>query len=137
MDGDRFVICDVFGRKQVTVGSKTVKAGTPILYYKANTASKTIGNLVIHPEEQMYNCNDNSVFVFDVKEIADRAMYPGRHSWPSATSMNPLDDPMLFYRYIQDPKVTTSRWPVRPDSYILISAGVDGFYGTSDDICNF
>jgi hypothetical protein len=28
-------------------------------------------------------------------------------------------------------------WPCRPDSYILISAGVDGVYGTDDDITNF
>jgi hypothetical protein len=26
---------------------------------------------------------------------------------------------------------------VREDSYILISAGKDGLYGTADDICNF
>ena len=27
--------------------------------------------------------------------------------------------------------------PVNPDSYLLISAGVDGRYGTSDDVTNF
>ena len=27
--------------------------------------------------------------------------------------------------------------PYRADSYILISAGYDGLYGTRDDICNF
>ena len=48
----------------------------------------------------------------------------------------------VFYDYdhnggIRDPKVTASPWPYRPDSYLLISAGIDGIYGTSDDICNF
>ena len=28
-------------------------------------------------------------------------------------------------------------WPYRADSYILISAGIDGLYGTSDDMTNF
>ena len=32
---------------------------------------------------------------------------------------------------------TTPLRPVNPDSYLLISAGVDGRYGTSDDVTNF
>jgi hypothetical protein len=28
-------------------------------------------------------------------------------------------------------------YPHRPDSFILISAGLDGLYGTADDITNF
>jgi hypothetical protein len=28
-------------------------------------------------------------------------------------------------------------WPYRSDSYLLISAGADGLYGTDDDIRNF
>ncbi len=44
---------------------------------------------------------------------------------------------LFFYEYIRNPKIVARPWPHRADSYILISAGVDGFYGTSDDICNF
>jgi prepilin-type N-terminal cleavage/methylation domain-containing protein len=130
LDGNTFVICDVFGRKQITVGSKIVKAGNPILYYKANTASK-----VMHPAsgEPIYTFNDNDFFITNVKEPADRAKYPGL-----STPVNPLSGLNFFYNnYIKDPKVTASPWPYRPDSYLLISAGVDGFYGTSDDIRNF
>lgn len=135
LDGARFVICDVFGRKQITVGSKTVKAGNPVLYYKANTASKVLNPALGTP---IYDVSDNDFFLFNVKETADRVKYPGRHSPPSTTSMNPLAEGMtFFYKYIRDWKVTASTWPVRPDSYILISAGVDGFYGTDDDIRNF
>ena len=41
-----------------------------------------------------------------------------------------------------DPKAKAAsggiiNWPYRPDSYILISAGADGLYGTGDDITNF
>ncbi|MBN1391833.1 MAG: hypothetical protein JW947_03410, partial [Sedimentisphaerales bacterium] len=135
LDGDRFVLCDVFGRKQITVGSKTVKAGTPVLYYKANTASKVI---LPTPGDPIYNCFDNDFFITNVKETADSAKYPGRHSPPSTTSLNPLADGALFFcNYIRDPKIPAPPWPYRPDSYLLISAGVDGFYGTDDDICNF
>jgi prepilin-type N-terminal cleavage/methylation domain-containing protein len=120
---NRFVICDVFGVKSVTIGGKTVKAGAPILYYKANTSSKTIASSESDPEKKIYNYMDNIYFVRDVKE-----------------GVNPLasgSSGSFFYEYIRDPKVTTVKWPSRPDSYILISAGVDGLYGTRDDICNF
>jgi type II secretory pathway pseudopilin PulG len=36
-----------------------------------------------------------------------------------------------------DPSADTPLRPVNPDSYLLISAGVDGRYGTNDDITNF
>ena len=35
------------------------------------------------------------------------------------------------------PPNTTPLRPVNPDTYLLISPGVDGFYGTTDDITNF
>ena len=35
------------------------------------------------------------------------------------------------------PSEATLLRPVNPDSYLLISAGVDGRYGTNDDITNF
>lgn len=34
-------------------------------------------------------------------------------------------------------KITTMSRPYRAETYILISAGEDGLYGTMDDICNF
>jgi hypothetical protein len=48
-------------------------------------------------------------------------------------------EPGKFYDYIRDEvSSTTARpRPVRPDSFLLISAGLDGLYGTTDDICNF
>jgi hypothetical protein len=42
-----------------------------------------------------------------------------------------------FYWNIRNEKVSTISRPYRADSYILISAGWDGEYGTADDICNF
>jgi len=104
-----FVLCDVFGARKITLtDGKTVKAGAPILYYRANTSGKTIRDI--------YRAQDNDVLI-QIKQLADQFQY--------------------FYDYIRDPKISARPWPYRPDSYILISAGVDGIYGTSDDIRNF
>ena len=124
---DRYVICDVFGVKKITLASgKIASAGTPILYYKANTSSKSIkypptfGPLI-------YDISDNDTLIA-LGRLAD---------WKP----HELGNPTQFYGYIKDPKVTAmdaaGGWPYRPDSYILISAGADGFYGTPDDIRNF
>jgi hypothetical protein len=42
-----------------------------------------------------------------------------------------------FYVITRDEKITSMARPMRSDSYILISAGFDGLYGTSDDVFNF
>lgn len=126
---DTYVLCDVFGVKKVKIPTaKTVKAGTPILYYRANASAMDID--VLTPEtNRVYNVWDNLMFA----RIG--CLNPDlRHKKVDA----PGDD---FYEYIKDPRisppVTNRRRPYRPDSYLLISAGADGMYGTSDDICNF
>lgn len=119
---NNFVICDVFGAKSVTVGGKVVKAGNPILYYRANTSSKTIdATAAPNEEDRIYNRMDNYNFL------------------DSLGGKGPLWDATQFYEYITDSKVstTTLKWPSNPESYLLISAGPDGKYGTKDDICNF
>jgi len=120
---ETYVLCDVFGRKSVTVGTKVVKAGTPILYYKADTSGKLIRNI--------YKLFDNDSLIY-IKELEDQKKHPGLRP-----PLNPLCDASSFISYIKDPKITARDWPYRPDSYILISAGADGFYGTEDDIRNF
>ncbi len=120
-----YVLCDEFARHPITVGVENEKAGLPILYYRANTSSRTIlGGL---KENRIYNDEDN----YDLVDIL--AKYFGED--------HPLISGTYFYDfYIVDPKATQLsgvRWPYRPDSYILISAGLDGIYGTTDDITNF
>jgi len=117
---DTFVLCDVFGTNKTTLANgKAVKAGAPILYYKANTSEKTIRGI--------YDASDNDALVL-VKQQADRREHP--LSWPANRYG-------FFYDYIRDPTIAARPWPYRPDSYILISAGADGLYGTGDDIRNF
>lgn len=42
-----------------------------------------------------------------------------------------------FQRYIWDSTVTARPTPVNKDTFLLISAGKDGRYGTNDDVTNF
>lgn len=115
-----FVLCDVFGEKKVTFpNGKADKAGAPILYYRANSSGKTI--------HEIYSALDNDALV-NIKQQADGKIHP---------LSDASNQYQYFYNYILDPKITARPWPYRPNSYILVSAGVDGLYGTGDDICNF
>ena len=128
LNPDTFVICDSFGVKKITIApGQTAKAGTPILYYRADTASKTIEPPAA-PFQRTYNIFDNVPLASQLNSIADNTQ---AHQLGNPATMQ------VFYDYIRDFKVTARPWPYRPDSYILISAGADGLYGTKDDICNF
>jgi type II secretory pathway pseudopilin PulG len=125
LDPDRYMICDSFGTKSVLLpNGKLIKAGSPILYYKSNTSSKICDPQ--RPQISLYNILDNQLLV-NIGSVKDRKIHP-------------LSNTNVFYSYkygILDPKITARAWPHRPDSYILISAGADGLYGTGDDITNF
>jgi len=128
---DTNVLCDVFAARKIRLSTgKTTNAGAPILYYRANTSEKRI--------DTIYNIQDNDAFV-QAKQLFDGRDHPlGRGTLVDRGLFfygNPNDP--LATGYIQNPKVTARAWPYRPDSYILISAGADGLYGTSDDIHNF
>lgn len=129
---DTYVLCDVFAVRRITLpAGNIVKAGTPILYYKANPAWKNIEDGEYN--KRIYNVYDNSEHVRLGSVTVDGK--PGKE--------HPLgEDIENLYDFddkggIRDRKVEAMPWPHRPDSYILISAGVDGLYGTSDDIRNF
>lgn len=135
---DTFVLCDVFSVKRITFRkpgifeTTTQNAGTPILYYRANTSSKSLipSGSPANYQDQIYNPRDNFPLI-NLGRLAD---------WNKssvARRRHVLEDFNFFYEYIRDPKITARPWPYRPDSYILISAGPDGEYGTGDDICNF
>jgi hypothetical protein len=55
---------------------------------------------------------------------------------PNTPPTVPLD-PKSFQGVLQNAKVTAKRQPYRDDSFLLISAGPDGLYGTGDDVANF
>jgi len=136
LEPDTFVICDTFGVKKVQIAAgRTVRAGTPILYYRANTARRNMKDEDYN--ERIYNVWDN-YFLVELGSLTP----DGRRCQPHREHPLRGFDALYYYDYkggISDSKVTTTDvlWPHRPDSYILISAGADGLYGTEDDIRNF
>jgi type II secretory pathway pseudopilin PulG len=120
-----FVLCDVY--RTVTHRVTGKKIGMPILYYRANTANNLHDIANPNNSNNIYNYKDNQWLI---------AL--GIPSDPPPNGSNHrLYDPVRFYKNTKNDKVTTAFRPYRADSFILISAGFDGEYGTPDDICNF
>lgn len=121
LDGNNYVICDVFTKKRHS-GKKT---GMPILYYKADKSKKS--HDINNPDnpDNIYNYKDNhTLLALDVPDQPDKK--------------HPLfEDPKIFYEMTKDYEVAEPNKPHKADSFILISAGKDGLYGTVDDITNF
>lgn len=135
-DEKTYVISDVYRYKKIT-NSDTEKremAGSPVLYYKADTRYTSIYPTANNFNVSIYDYRDNFrvIQAKDQQEKKDGTRASNDDHW--------LLDPDHFYEYIKDKKIekTADRdYPYRPDSYILISAGLDGEYGTEDDITNF
>lgn len=125
--GDKFVICDVYKRVRNIKTGKQV--GMPVLYYKADT-SKTLHDL-LDPDnlENIYDYKDNHMLT--ALGMPWGAPPPGGPQHPI------FQDPTIFYQMTRNAKITAMNRPYRSDSFLLISAGYDGEYGTRDDIFNF
>jgi prepilin-type N-terminal cleavage/methylation domain-containing protein len=124
-----FVLCDVYTRDMRT-GQKT---GMPILYYKADTSN------YLHDPNQPMTASDsggNTYNYWDNQALVGLGK-PWEKTGVSSSAPPSLANPARFYRNTRNNQITTVRRPYRTDSYILISAGFDGEYGTADDICNF
>jgi len=118
------VLTDAFRVKDIFLGGKKIKAGSPILYYKADVTSKIFD--AGDPTNSIYNVEDN----YELLALG---------KLPNQDVDHPLfEDLDMFYEdMIRNPKITNMDRPYNQTSYILISAGFDGLYGTRDDIFNF
>jgi type II secretory pathway pseudopilin PulG len=151
---DTNVLCDVFKvRKTIDNDStgKPLTAGAPILYYKANTSNKTIdANYAPATIDRIYDYSDNAPLIQLGKLTANGNLglahpfaYPVGADYPVFYDDKTSYTPGTTYGGfgigygIRDPRISRPVRPYRPDSYILISAGPDGYYGTADDIHNY
>jgi hypothetical protein len=127
-----YILSDVYNRQTNLGTGQQTKVGMPVLYYRADlsgtqhdpngpgvTAKAMIGN----NNGFIYNSTDN-------EQLLALGIPPG-----GATRIQPLTS--NFYDFITNPQIITAKRPYQPDSYILISAGWDGEYGTHDDVANF
>jgi len=86
----------------------------PVLYYRAVPGARKL--------QDVYRQTDNIGFL--------------------RTGIDPIADQTKFYNYILDQRAegllpAGVHQPQNPDTYLLISAGPDGIYGTRDDVTNF
>jgi type II secretory pathway pseudopilin PulG len=128
------VLCDEYTRvRHIETGKKV---GMPILYYKADTSKTGHMYQLLDNSQNIYNCDDN-IELIDLDLPWDTAHQHPMAPLGGTTPDGVLSDPAIFYDKTEDDKVTAIKRPYRPDSYILISAGFDGLYGTDDDVYNF
>ena len=144
VDRGNLVLCDVFAKKR-HAGKKT---GMPILYYKARTqfTQQDVDDLqASRIEDDIYYYMDNyNLLALGSAENPDNwhplannlAGDGGDYTLGAPVPESDLDW-LDFENMILNPQVTTIKRPYRAGSYILISAGKDGLYGTPDDIFNF
>jgi len=131
-----YVLCDVYAKEFYKV-----KAGMPILYYRANTSNSMHLRVNLQTPEvrppmptdaagNIYNYWDNQ----ELLELGKPWVSGGAGT---ASKNHALADYKTFYNNTRSYKIQQPWRPYRADSYILISAGYDNEYGTADDICNF
>lgn len=125
----------------------------PILYYRANRAAQQM--IAEAMKAGTYRQGDNALITGETTGsqkgvdfgggLIDKNMTYSEIGDPKAPPSKPADpgiqeDPAYvatFARFIHNPAVKTVNEPVRKDSYLLISAGADAIYGTTDDVVNW
>jgi type II secretory pathway pseudopilin PulG len=123
------LLCDVF--RAATNRTTGKRMGMPILYYKADPSKFVHDVNVPSNPDNIYNYKDNHEFL-------NLGLPPDK-----TTTKPPLfqvgSDPegRVFYEKTLDKSALPIERPHNKDSYILISAGWDGIYGTRDDVFNF
>ncbi len=135
------VLCDVYSKKRNTSSAR--KTGMPILYYRARTQ---------FTEQDYSRLKPTFIDTYGHGGIADDIyFYLDNYNLLrlQTAETNPMDHPLAdgagnsdyadFQNMIINTQISTPtlKRPYRAQSYILISAGKDGLYGTSDDITNF
>lgn len=120
----------------------------PILYYRALPAATAMVTNLGAGVIGIFNQQDNQILTgtnvggVGIKGIDFGAGATG-HTLGSTkfpTPVSNLADPGFdntFERFIWNPSVTRRPTPNKADSYLLISAGEDALYGTTDDITNW
>jgi prepilin-type N-terminal cleavage/methylation domain-containing protein len=117
----------------------------PILYYRANPGQSEMAGGHPRLSPGIYNWYDNGFITgmdtstpgIDLGAGLNHPMRT-RGAPPSGAVVGSAPTPKGSFAYqVWDPSVTAAWRPHRADSYILLSAGPDGLYGTADDVANF
>ncbi|MCE5184726.1 MAG: prepilin-type N-terminal cleavage/methylation domain-containing protein [Planctomycetaceae bacterium] len=147
------VITDVFAYN--VVPNLTEKVGTPILYFKANSTKRFRMNAanvpVPDPAETEYtqwvfNYNDNAALLGLnwLREVQDPAPSAGLTKHYKDPGDNTKSNVQVFYESLTERQADMNSdgkddffKAFNSGTFVLISAGYDGIYGTKDDVTNF
>ncbi|MBN1817139.1 MAG: type II secretion system protein [Sedimentisphaerales bacterium] len=128
------VLCDEYAKTRIAAsGSK--KTGMPILYFRART------NFTQQDAEDGLDIANDIYYYYDnyhLMNLGTAEQNPQKHPW--CDTGGDLQDILDYQRSIVNQQVYEAagiKRPYRAGSYLLISAGKDGLYGTADDINNF
>jgi len=134
------VLCDVFAKKRSAANSR--KTGAPILYYRARTQfTQQNYQDIHHPSANIFDPIDDDIYYY-----RDNATILSLNAPDNQTILHPLyanGGAALDWEKFEDMIVNKNipagmvRRPYRAGSFILISAGKDGLFGTADDVFNF
>ena len=134
------VLTDIYYVKTVSKpGAKQVRAGSPVLYYKANVTTRTFpapADTTIDnykATESIFNSQDNEPLL----ELGAVSSQTKEHHFKKDYTGTTDQGRINFYNTITNPSITTQVRPYNQTSYILMSAGFDGIFGTPDDVYNF
>ena len=130
---DIYLLCDVF-KRNINNGTGDNKIGMPVLYYKSDPAGVT-HDPNEGPQLTKVSNGFNFYNIYDNDELVRLGKPEGgiRHTLDSSFGRGEQD----FYEITRNRQIEAARRPFRQDSFILISAGWDGEYGTGDDVTNF
>ncbi len=132
------VLTDIFRKNRVTLSSgEAAKVGTPVLYFKADTASRLFMRTdplgIVNRANWIYNYEDNRAII-ELGTVLDPAV---KHDFDESQQVQGMNGLAWFYETIKDSRVDAYDKPHNAKTFILISAGWDGVFGTRDDVTNF
>ena len=129
---NNFVLADMY--EMVKHRRTQKRTGMPILYYRADT-TKTMHDptdyMPLHPAttDNIYNVADSFNCIVSPAPPFDSSL-----EHPLAS--DPPDSFAVFYERTWNKNFTAPKRPYNADTFILQSAGLDGLYGTVDDVFN-
>lgn len=108
------------------------RSGSPILYFKAKTGSRLYKKVPLagdNTKNWIYNWEDN-------KDLFNLPPLMESNEYPNHVYMGRPEGREAFYADITNNKASFDK-PHNPNTFLLISAGWDGIFGTKDDVTNF
>lgn len=131
-----YLLSDVYNRLTNLGSGSQTKVGMPVLYYRADVSGTLHDPNSVSAAGAVPMIGNNSGYIYnftDNRELLDLGRPGGGlHQLNGGATAGGN-----FYSFTTNPQILTAKRPYCPDSYILISAGWDGEYGTRDDIANF